>query len=489
VEHRAPAAPTAATLARNNVTARKKLKGHAPMNVSRGSQRRGPSPLGVVTLLVVAVLVAAACGSSRKSSTTTSGGGGGSTSGGSTKVVDTSACPAGSDTVGVSGNTITIGTSLPQSGLYQAFTAILAGERSYFQYVNAAGGVEVAGKKYQIKLVAKDDQYNASQTVTNVQSLINDTKVFALFNVVGTKNNLAIRNTVNTQCVPDLLIASGAVQWGNTKYPWMLGSELVPYPLEMRAFVDYLKQKKPNATIALLKANDDFGQSYQEALQSMIKGTSLKIVQTQSYDPEGADVKAQVTSLAATHADAFVIGATLLACPAALNAKGDAGWHPITYMSGTCVSKLLLSVGGKNSDGVVSVTPLLDPSDPTNDSNAAVQLYKTTVKKYQSTADVTDGIVAYGWSTAALFTEILHRSPALTRSAVMETARTLDGVKGVGLQLAGSSWSTSAKDWFIGEDFQLIQYSVSQGHSNPIGSLIDDSGKTAALSPIALLNS
>ena len=57
-------------------------------------------------------------------------------------------------------------------------------------------------------------------------------------------------------------IASGAVQWGNTKYPWMLGSELVPYPLEMQMFVDYLKKNKPNAKIALLYANDDFGQSY-----------------------------------------------------------------------------------------------------------------------------------------------------------------------------------------------------------------------------------
>ena len=207
------------------------------MNPSRPTRRRGSNPLRLVTLLVVAVVIAAACGSSRKTSTPTSGGGGGSTTAPSGKVIDTSACPAGSDTVGVTGNTITIGTSLPESGLYAAFTAILQGEQSYFDYLNASGGVEVAGKKYQIKLVDKDDQYNASQTVTNVQSLIDDTKVFALFNVVGTKNNLAIRNTVNTRCVPDMLIASGAVQWGNTKYPWMLGSELVPYPLEMRAFV------------------------------------------------------------------------------------------------------------------------------------------------------------------------------------------------------------------------------------------------------------
>ena len=133
----------------------------------------------------------------------------------------------------------------------------------------------------------------------------------------------------------------------------------------------------------------------------MVKGTNLKIVQTQSYDAEGAAVEPQVTSLAATHADAFVIGAALLACPAALNAMGAAGWHPITYMSGTCVSKLLFAVGGKNSDGVISVTPLLDPADPANASSPAMQLYKAQMKKYQPKADATDGIVAYGWSTAA----------------------------------------------------------------------------------------
>jgi branched-chain amino acid transport system substrate-binding protein len=444
--------------------------------------------LRIITLLVVAVVVAAACGGGRKTSSPTSSGG--TTAPGATsKVVDTSKCPAGNDSVGVTGNTITIGTSLPESGVYGAFIAILQGEKAYFQYLNASGGVEVAGKKYQINLVDKDDQYLASKTVTNAQTLIDTNKVFALFNTVGTKNNLAIRNMVDTQCVPDLLIASGAVQWGNTQYPWMLGSELVPYPLEMRAFVDYLKAKKPNATIALLKASDDFGQSYQEALEAMVKGTNLKIVQTQSYDAEGDAVTSQVTSLAATHADAFVIGATLLACPAALNAMGAAGWHPITYMSGTCVSKLLYGAGGANSNNVFSVTPLLDPADPANASVPAMVLYKAQMKKYQPKTDATDGIVAYGWSTGALLAQILHESPAATRSAVMETARTLKGVTGVGLQLPGSTWSTSATDWFLGEDFRLIQYNVAAAHNNPIGPLIDDSGKTAALSPASLLHS
>ena len=262
-------------------------------------------------------------------------------------VVDTSACPAGSDTTGVSGNTITIGTSLPQSGLYAAFSAILDGEQAYIDYTNANGGVTVAGKKYQIKLVAKDDAYDASKTVTNVQSLLTDDNVFALLNVVGTKNNLAIRNTVNQQCVPDLFAASGATQWGNHEFPWLIGSELVPYPLEVKAFVDYLKEKKPNATIAVLKANDDFGQSYADTLTQLIKGTNLKIVQTQQYDNTGAAVATAGQQPRRDARRRLPAGGALLACPAALNAAGDAGWHPITYMSGTCVSKVLFGAAGR----------------------------------------------------------------------------------------------------------------------------------------------
>ena len=181
------------------------------MNDLESARRRANHWLRALVLCTVLAVLAVACGGSRNdsnSSATTNAGGGG---GGNKPVVDTANCPSGTDTVGVNGDTITVGTSLPQSGLYQAFTAILKGEKSYFSYVNAQGGVTVAGKKYKINLVDKDDAYDAAKTVTNVNSLINDTKVFSLFNVVGTKNNLGIRDTVNTDCVPNLLIASGAV--------------------------------------------------------------------------------------------------------------------------------------------------------------------------------------------------------------------------------------------------------------------------------------
>src|SRR5580765_1364472 len=344
-----------------------------------------------IVFVVVFALIAAACSGNRstaKPSTTEPNSSGPS----STSVVDTSSCPTQNDTTGVNGNTITIGTSIAQSETYAAFSAILKGEQAYIDYTNAQGGVTVAGKKYKIKLVAKDDAYVASRTVTNVQSLLNDDHVFALFNVVGTKNNLAIRDLVNRECVPDLFAASGATQWGNHQYPWLIGSELVPYPLEVKRFVDYLKATKPNATIALLRANDDFGQSYADTLTQLVKGTQLKIVKTEQYDSTGAEVDTQVNNLASTKADVFFLGAALLACPAALSAAANAGWHPITYMSGTCVSKVLFSVAGASADKVLSVTPLLDPADPKNANNPAMTLYKAQVAKYKPKADLLDGI-------------------------------------------------------------------------------------------------
>jgi branched-chain amino acid transport system substrate-binding protein len=457
----------------------------------RGTHTGHARPALAIALVAAVALVGAACGGNRstaKPPPNSGTNGSGATAGSGASLINTSSCPAGSDTTGVNGNTITIGTSLAQSGTYAPFSAILHGEQAYIDYTNANGGVTVAGRKYQIKLVAKDDAYVASQTLTNVQSLMNDSHVFALLNVVGTKNNLAIRNLVNTDCLPDLYAASGATQWGNHSFPWLIGSELVPYPLEVRRFVDYLQQTKPNATIALLRANDDFGASYADTLTQMVKGTNLKIVQTQQYDSTGAAVTTQVNSLAATKADVLFLGATLLACPAALSAAQKAGWHPIIYMSGTCVSKVLFSIAGSAANNVFSVTPLLDPSDPTNKTNPAMQLYKAQVAKYEPTADATDGIVGYGWTTGALLVKTLESSPALTRSAVMQTARTLKNVSNVGLEIPAASWNTAANDWFVGETFQFIQYDATAGHTRPIGPLTNDDGKTASLTPASLIN-
>ena len=140
-----------------------------------------------------------------------------------------------------------------------------------------------------------------------------------------------------------------------------------------------------------------------------MKGTDLTIKAEQSYDTETGDVTSQMTTLAASDADVFVLGATLLACPTALNQLGASSWKPLVYMSGTCTSKTLMNAAGANGNGVLSVTPLMDPNDPQWASNDAMSLYKAQVAKYTPDADVGNGIVAYGWTTAALLDDALEQ--------------------------------------------------------------------------------
>ncbi|MFM7617456.1 MAG: ABC transporter substrate-binding protein [Actinomycetes bacterium] len=438
--------------------------------------------LTITALFAVLALVLAACGGGRSDD---NGGGGGSSSG----AIDTSKCPTDPSKVTISGDTITLGTSIPQSGIYSAFKEILAGSKAYIDYMNEElGGVEIAGKKYKVNLVAKDDAYEAAKTVANVQSLL-DEGVFGLFNVVGTKNNLAIRDQVNEECVPSLLAATGSPAWGNRDYPWLLGTFLVPYPDEMKALVDYLEAEKPEATIAVLRANDDFGAAYSETLESLVKGTKLKVVKVAQYDPETPDTKSQVTTLAATKADVLVLGATLLACPDALKNVAASGWKPMTYMSGTCTSKTLMTIAGEAGDGVISVTPLMDPANPDLVENAAMKLYKEKIAQYgESTTDPTNGIVAYGWTAGAALQHILESAGAPNRLAVMEAARTTT-MRGLGLMPDGAEFISNIKnDWFLGEDFTLVQYSRSAGYFTSISELQDLNGETASFTPKNLID-
>ncbi len=446
-----------------------------------------PAPTGraarVLAVLVALAFVLGACGGGRDEERSTGRSDDRKADG---ELIDTSACTDDPGTA-VTGGTIKLGTSLPQSGLYSAFQEIRRGEEAYFKYVNEElGGVKVGTTTFKIELVSKDDQYQAEKTVQNVNALVNDDKVFALFNVVGTKNNLAIREFVNERCIPNLFAATGSPAWGNTDFPWLLGTMLVPYPLEMQAFVDYLKDRKPDATIAVLRASDDFGRAYGDTLKRLVRGTDLRIVKEATYNPETSDTKAQVTSLAATNADAFVLGATLLACPNALQAMREAGWSPITYMSGTCTSKTLMNLAGAAADGVLSAANIMDPNDPRWASDERMQLYKEKVPRYSPDADVTNGIVAYGWTTAAFLVKTLEEAATASRLAVMEAARALD-VSGVGLIMPDIRMSVDAEDWFLGETFTLVRYDASKGYFVTEGEVLDFNGKTASITPPDLI--
>ena len=85
-----------------------------------------------------------------------------------------------------------------------------------------------------------------------------------------TEYNNTIRDLLGELCVPNLFAATGSPAWGNPDYPWTIGSTLAPYTLEGQVFEQYLSDEKPDASVAMLVQDDDFGAAYEEGFKSAI---------------------------------------------------------------------------------------------------------------------------------------------------------------------------------------------------------------------------
>ena len=238
----------------------------------------------------------------------------------------------------------------------------------------------------------------------------------------------------------------------------------------------------------MLIQSDDFGQAYQEGFAQAIKGTDIKVVKIEKYQPGANEVGAQLTSLAATNADAFFNGGTLLACPDALKKAQAANWKPITWVSGTCISKTLMGIAGDAANNVLSMTNIMDPFNPQFANNPEMKLYKEKVKQYEPDADIDNGIVAYGWTQGAAPGEGA-RVGQESHSPRCDGRGSSHGQGHGWPAIERFSVTTSPpNDLFMGETVQVVQYDAAKKYFNDIGKPIDYEAKTDTLSPKDLIS-
>lgn len=415
---------------------------------------------GVLAISLALTLALAACGGRDDDNGDAGGGGNGGTGGGGEGAgftIDTANCASYQPTQGVTDTAIKLGSSFPTTGLYSAFAKIAVGYQAYFNYINdTQNGVN--GRK--IEVTTMNDEYAPDRTRANVDQLVQSDGVFGLIGVVGTPNNAAIRDDLGDQCVPNLFVATGSQLWGETdSYPWLIGS-IPSYATEAAIFADWLKANKPQAKIAILAQNDDFGEGYVTALRKAIDGTDISIVAEEKYNTEDPDVKGQITTLSQTDADTALLAATGAKCFQALNARKDANWTVDSYISATCTSSTVIGLAQPGAaDGVISSLYLKDPQDPQWDSDPAMEEFRTLGQQYGISAeDIENGIVGFGWTLGAIMVETLKQSPEVTRQDVMEAAYSLSDVV-VGLLLPGISVNTNgAEDPFPIEQMQIAKY-------------------------------
>ena len=231
---------------------------------------------------------------------------------------------------GVSQREILIGGTIPLSGIAASYASVGRGAEAYFKYVNARGGVN--GRRINYKYV--DDQYNPSQTVQAVRELVQQDRVFAIFNALGTEHNLAVRSFLNASRVPQLFAGSGATTFGrdHRRYPYTIGY-LPSYVGEGKVYARHIRATKPNAKVAVLYQNDDYGRDLLNGFRAGMGPKRGNIAATQGYDPLSTDVASQIARLRSSGATVLLVIATPPFAIRGLVAANRLGWRPQVYIN------------------------------------------------------------------------------------------------------------------------------------------------------------
>jgi branched-chain amino acid transport system substrate-binding protein len=364
---------------------------------------------------------------------------------------------------GVTATSVILGGTVPLTGEAAAFGTVAPGAKAYFDYVNAKGGVN--GRKIEYRYY--DDAYNPAQTVQLTRRLVEQDRVFAVFNSIGTANNLAIRDYLNAQKVPQLYAADGSQSIGRSfaKYPWTMGF-LMSYRGEGNVYGKTIVKSRPNAKIAVLYEDTELGLDMLTGLTRAIAGKGPRVVAKQAYEFTGADVSGQIGLLKASGADTLMLFATPRFFLQSIATTHRLGWKPQVYIASVSIEPTIMGIARFNAPeltkGALSIAFVKNPNDPIWAKDKAVALYRSIMRKYNPTGKPTDVYNWYGMTVAWTMVETLRKAGRnLTRAGLLKAAQSLDTQENP-FMLPGIRLKTSRTDYRPMEQVYLYRYDNKQ---------------------------
>ena len=357
---------------------------------------------------------------------------------------------------GATDKEIKIGNISPYSGPASAYGAIGKSIDAYFKKVNAEGGVN--GR--MIKFITLDDGYNPSRTLEMARKLTEEEEVLATVGVLGTPTNSAIHKYMNQKKMPQLFVATGATKWGDPKnFPWTMGWQ-PNYQSESMIYAQHLLESKPNAKIAILFQNDDYGKDY---LKGFLDGLGDKaktmIVKQVSYESTDPTVDSQMVELKASGADVFFNITTPKFAAQAIKKAAEIGWKPQHYLNNVSNSAgaVMLPAGAENGVGILSVFYLKDPTDSQWANTPEFKEWMTFMQRYMPGADLKDLNHVFGYTMGQGMTQVLKQAgDNLTRENIMRQAANID--MNLPMLLPGVNVKTGADDFYPIERGQLARW-------------------------------
>jgi len=352
----------------------------------------------------------------------------------------TAAWAAGQYGPGASDTEIKIGNTMPYSGPASAYGII-------------------NGRK--INFISRDDSYSPPKTVELVRQLVEQDQVLLMFNTLGTPPNVAIHAYLNDNKVPQLFPATGANQWNDPKhFPWTM-AWFPNYGIEAHIYANYILKNLPDAKIAVLYQNDDFGKDYLNGLRAGLGAKADKmIVATQSYETTDPTVDSQIVALQGSGANVIMTAAIPKFAAQAIRKIYDIGWKPTHFLTSVSnsVGTVMKPAGMEKGVGIISATYYKDPTDQQWQNTPEYKEWLAFMNSHGLSGSITDSQAVVGYSYAQTMVAVLKMcGNDLTRANVMKQAASLHNMT-LPMLLPGITLNTSADDFQPMKQMQLEKF-------------------------------
>ena len=357
---------------------------------------------------------------------------------------------------GATDKEIKIGNTNPYSGPASAYGQIGKAIAAYWKMVNDQGGIN--GRK--IEFVSYDDGYSPPKTVEMARKLVEQDQVLFLFQTLGTPSNTAIHKYMNAKKVPQLFVATGASKWNDPKnYPWTMGWQ-PNYQTEGRIYAKHIMQTKPDAKIAVLYQNDDYGKDYLKGVKDGLGDKANMIVAESSYEVSEPTVDSHIVKLKASGADVFFNIGTPKFAAQAIKKMAEVDWKPMHFLNSTAaqVGSVLKPAGLENAQGIISAVFIKDATDPQWKDDPGIKHFFEFLDKYHPNADRSNSMTLGSYTFAQALVQVLKQAgDDLTRENVMKQAANLKNVELDGL-LPGVTINTSPAKYAPITQLRLMRF-------------------------------
>lgn len=180
--------------------------------------------------------------------------------------------------------TIRFGAPLPLTGaLAPEAVKQQQGYDLWAETVNAAGGIDVGGKKMKVEIVYTDYQSNTPRAVQAAEKLITQEKVDFLFSPFGSGAAKAASTVSERYGVPTIASTASSSQVYDQGYKYLFGT-FTPNDTLTNPLSDIVVQKAPGVKrVAILARNDLFPLAIAQEMEKSAKQRGMNVVVFEKY--------------------------------------------------------------------------------------------------------------------------------------------------------------------------------------------------------------